>query len=194
VAVRLLRRVNRFAVEAFCPVRGATLRLHLPNSGRMQELLVPGAGGLAALRADEGRDTAGTLLLVRHRRRWVGVDAHLPNRLLRAAVLARALEPFAGYTACRPEVPLAGERLDFLLSGPAGSCLVEVKSCNRVDGRVALFPDAPTARGTRHLGLLARVREAGGRAAVAGVEFYAYCCRVRPQAVAVARAVPVELG
>ena len=222
VAVRLGRRANRFAIEAVAS-DGRVRRLHLPNSGRMEELLVPGAEGLADLRPGLGRRTEGTLLLVRHRGLWVGVDAHLPNHLFARA--ARTLEPFAAYPSVAREVAVAGERIDFVLTGPAGEFLVEVKSCNRVDDGVARFPDAPTARGTRHLELLVRQRAAGRRAAVvwvvqradaerlrpfaeadpafaraaraaarAGVELYAYRCRVEPTAVVLAEAIPVEVG
>jgi sugar fermentation stimulation protein A len=166
VPVEFRRRLNRFAVEARGPDGGRPLYLHLANSGRMRELLVPGAAGLAELRAGPGRRTDGSLLLIRSGGRWVGLDAHLPNRLFAAGLGTDQLAPFRGSSGWRAEYPLDGERVDFLVAGPWGDCLVEVKSCNRVDDGVALFPDAPTARGTRHLRLLARRAAAGGRAAV----------------------------
>jgi len=221
VPVTIVRRRNRFAVDVRAGRR--RLALHLPNSGRMQELLVTGAVGLAAVAAQARGRTQGTLVLVRHRGRWVGVDARLPNRLFEAALRAGALRPFRGYRRWRREVPVAGVRLDFVLEGPGGPCLVETKSCNRVDDGVALFPDAPTVRGTAHLRLLARAARAGRRAAVvwfvqrddarvlrpfaaadpdfalamaraaqAGVEFYAYTCRVTPRAVTVGSRIPVQ--
>lgn len=173
VPVELAERVNRFAVRARAQAGGAPLYLHLANSGRMRELLLPGALGLADLRAAPGRRTDGSLLLVRGAGRWVGLDAHLPNRLFAAALAAGELAPFRGAVSWRAEVPAAdpraasdsrvgGSRIDFLV----GDCLVEVKSCNRVDGGIALFPDAPTARGARHLRLLAAAVAAGRRAAV----------------------------
>ncbi|MBX6378181.1 MAG: DNA/RNA nuclease SfsA [Clostridia bacterium] len=124
-------------------------------------------------------------------------------------------------------VDRGGVRLDFLLmpadEGVDPPCLVETKSCNLVEEGVALFPDAPTLRGTRHLRELTRAVVAGCRAAVvwfvqrddarvlrphrgadpafaealatavrAGVEPYAYRCRVTPTAVTVLDAIPVE--
>ncbi|MDR7486312.1 MAG: DNA/RNA nuclease SfsA [Armatimonadota bacterium] len=164
VPVTVLDRVNRFAVHARAGRR--RLVLHLPNPGRMAELLVRGAHGLAALTPSRSRRTAGTLLVVRHRGRWVGMDARLPNRLFEEALRTGALAPFRGYRRWRREAPLGGSRIDFVLEGPSGRCLVETKSCNRVDGGVALFPDAPTTRGAAHLRLLARAARAGRRAAV----------------------------
>ena len=206
--------------------RDRPLRLHLPNSGRMAELLAPGTRGLARLAAgDRHRRTAGELLLVAYRGRWVSVDARMPNRLFLAALRARALPPFAAYRRWQAEVPWGRGRLDFRLEDadpPAPPCLVETKSCNLVEGGTALFPDAPTARGSRHLDAMAAAVRQGWRAAVvwfvqrddavrlaphstadpafaaalararaAGVEAYAYRCRVTPAAIAVLDAIPV---
>jgi sugar fermentation stimulation protein A len=181
----VVRRLNRFAV-AVRPGGGKTvLRLHLPNSGRMTELLRPGTRGLAVLhRRRPRRRTVGTLLLVRYRRRWVGVDARLPNRLFEAAMRAGTLPAFRHYVRWRPEAPLGRGRVDFLLMGRDGACLVETKSCNRVDGAVALFPDAPTARGARHLEDLARVAQRGGRAAVVWIVQRSDARALRPFAAA----------
>lgn len=164
VPVRFARRLNRFAVEG--EVRGQRLRLHLPNSGRMEELLVRGAQGLALLRDRPRGATAGILLLVRHAGRWVGLDARLPNRLFEALLRAQQV-PFVGRPLrWRREVVVGGCRIDFLVEGEGGTWLVETKSCNRVDAGVALFPDAPTLRGTAHLQALERHARAGGQAAV----------------------------
>ncbi len=164
VPVVLERRVNRFAVSA--RHHGRLLYLHLPNSGRMGELLRSGARGMAHLRPRRGGRTDGVLLLARHRGRWVGLDARMPNRLFAAALDAGTLRPFRGYARRRPEVRFPGGRIDYVLEGSAAPCLVETKSCNRVDGGVALFPDAPSIRGARHLRALADAVRRGWRAAV----------------------------
>ena len=191
VPVRLVRRVNRFAVEAVLdqaaasetgapastgdePAAGAAvpglLRLHLPNSGRMGELLVPGAPGRARLwAAQPGRRTEGELLLVRYGGRWVSVDARMPNRLFEACLAARALPAWARAVGWQREVRWGHGRIDFRVDMPAPEppWLVEAKSCNLVEDGVALFPDAPTQRGARHLRDLAAAVAAGEhRAAV----------------------------
>ncbi|ADU51403.1 sugar fermentation stimulation protein [Thermaerobacter marianensis DSM 12885] len=185
VPVIVVRRLNRFAVEVLRGKGGAgtggpagggrpaseePLRLHLPNSGRMEELLAPGTPGLAWLRPDgASRRTAGELLLVAYAGRWVSVDARMPNRLFAAALGARALPPFAAYRRWQPEAAWGAGRLDFRLDDadpPAPPCLVETKSCNLVEDGTALFPDAPTARGSRHLDELAAAARQGWRAAV----------------------------
>lgn len=232
VEARLLRRTSRFG--AWVSVGGRDLYVHVPNSGRMRELLVPDSRLLVAP-GPAGRKTAGTLMFVEHSGQWVAVDSRLPGRLFGAAVAAGALPPFAGYNGIRAEVTVGESRLDFALAGrpwsgaplpsPGGwppAALVEVKCCNRVeqDG-TARFPDAPTERGVRHLQELVAAKARGYRAAVAflimradasclraspsdpdfaaalatavaaGVEAYAWRCRIAPPIIAVMDAVPV---
>ena len=224
VSVRLVRRLNRFAVEVeHMEAAGSPLLLHLPNSGRMRELLAEGASGLATLSRGGAKRTEGTLLAVRYEGRWVCVDARMPNRLFERCFTLQCLAPFGGYAGVRAEVPWGKGRVDFVLSA-AGKppFLVETKSCNLVEDGLALFPDAPTARGTRHLVELAEAVRTGHRAAVvwfvqrddatrlaphreadpafaralekaiaAGVEAYAYRCRVSPEGIEVLDEIPV---
>jgi len=172
--VYVLRRANRFVVEAVDD-DGKKWSLHLPNSGRMRELLGKGTPGLAYFHGLPGRRTAGTLLLVHYAERWVSVDAHMPNRLFAQAMEERALMPFLSYSGWKGETSVADVRLDFLLFGsqPAEDgtpsvpeCYVETKSCNLVEEGVALFPDAPTSRGARHVEVMASLVREGKRAAV----------------------------
>jgi len=106
---------------------------------------------------------------VRHRGRWVGVDSRLPNHLFEAGLASRALAPFARATGWRREVPFGPGRVDFVLHEAGRLRLVEVKSCNKVERGIALFPDAPTTRGARHLETLARAGRRGVRGSVVWV-------------------------
>lgn len=203
--VRLVRRRNRFTVDVLASdavpdaMSGATgnarghacgdarggagdggaseIALHLPNSGRMTELLQPGALGLAHIHPQHGRKTAGTLLLVQYNGRWVSVDARMPNRLFARCLETGVLPSFRGYTEWKAEVAWGKSRVDFLLDvagvatpgnpGPGKRrFLVETKSCNLVERDLALFPDAPTTRGARHLWELTEAVAKGYRAAV----------------------------
>ena len=193
--VRLIRRRNRFVVEARWDMEAQAvsmraawasgngydsskevrpwetrdiLPLHLPNSGRMTELLQPGTLGLAHMDGTGSRGTVGTLLLVQYEGRWVSVDARMPNRLFARCLELGALPPFRSYTTWKAEVLWGHSRVDFLLSASSSKpkFLVETKSCNLVVQRLALFPDAPTARGARHLRELAEAVALGYRAAV----------------------------
>jgi sugar fermentation stimulation protein A len=163
-----LRRDNRF--YATVRLEGREVGAHVANPGRCQELLVPGGTvWLAAAQPGPARKTAYTLALAEHRGALVSMRSFLANDLV-AEALAQALaagEPFLGMAiaAVEREVRRGHSRFDFRLTLADGAlCWVEVKSVTLVEGRVALFPDAPTARGARHLSELAELALAGARA------------------------------
>jgi sugar fermentation stimulation protein len=159
-----ISRENRFATTV--RLDGEEEHVHVPNTGRMHELLVPGARALLADRGHPGRRTRWDLVAVRKGATWVSVDSHLPNRILGEALEAGAIPELAHYPSARPEHTRGRSRFDFLLEGSSGSALVEVKGCTLVrDDGLALFPDAPTARGARH------VRELG-EALAEGLDAY----------------------
>lgn len=163
---RFVARLNRFAV--LVEAGGAPCQAHLPNSGRLRELLVPGAEVLLVRRAGPGRRTPYDLALVREGHAWVSVDARLPNRLFREALEAGLLEEWRGARVAGAEVRRGASRLDFVLEGPGeGSrTWVEVKSVTLVHEGCGMFPDAVTARGARHVEELIRAVGQGEGAAV----------------------------
>lgn len=168
-----LERPNRFVARVRLE-DDRVVNVHVASSGRMTDLLVPGAPAAVQLANTEqpGRKTVGLLSMVRTGDTWVSVDTSVPGKLLRAAFEAGTLPDFAGYTEVRPEVPFGESRIDFRLTAPdQAPCLVEVKSVTTgltdPDGtRVARFPDAPTDRGARHLRELVHALGEGHRAAV----------------------------
>lgn len=160
----LSRRLNRFAVEV--ELGGKMVAAHLANSGCLEGLMVPGAAALLAPCDSPRRKTAYDLLLVRLGERWVSADARLPNALVREALAQGRIEALRGYRVSRAEARYGNSRVDSLLAGPRGPCLLEVKSVTLVVNSIALFPDAPTARGVRHLQALLKARCDGLEAAV----------------------------
>jgi sugar fermentation stimulation protein A len=162
---RFVARDNRFRVTV--EVGGREVWAHLPNSGRLGELLVPGRRAFLVERPAPGRKTGYDLNLIEHEGRWVSVDARLPNDLLEEALAAGQLEPLAGYASLRREVTFGRSRFDFLLESAGSSeCLVEVKSITLVIDGLGCFPDAVTARGRRQVNELAQAVRSGYRAAV----------------------------
>lgn len=173
-------RDNRFRATVIH--QGAPAAAHVPNSGRLSELFVRGAKvWVAPAPAERARRTACDIVLVEYAGALVSVDARLPNRLVAEALAQGRLPPFAGYRQVKPEVAVGGSRLDFLLygrgpatatagrAGPAKQsvrCWLETKSVTLVENGTALFPDAPTERGLRHLRELAELRSAGDEVAV----------------------------
>ncbi len=162
---RFIKRLNRFA--ALVDVEKREYLAHVPNSGRMGELLVPGYRVLLVpAPAGTTRKTVFDLALVDTGDALSSADARLPNKLVAEAIAEGRLPQFAGYPAVRPESTFGESRLDFLLEGPEGSCYVETKSVTLVEDGIALFPDAPTLRGVKHLHSLMTAMDIGHRAAV----------------------------
>ena len=139
--------------------------VHVANTGRMRELLVPGRPLLLRPAAKPERKTAFDLMLVDLDFTLCSTDSRLPPHLVEEAFLDGRLQQFASFQKVRREVTFEESRFDLMLSGKEGTCYVETKSVNLVENRVALFPDAPTERGRKHLGTLAKAVAAGHRAA-----------------------------
>ncbi|WXG44043.1 MAG: DNA/RNA nuclease SfsA [Promethearchaeati archaeon SRVP18_Atabeyarchaeia-1] len=95
----------------------------------------------------------------------VSVDTRMPNRLVREALVQKNIKEFMEYDRIKPEFTHGSSRLDFMLERENDSserrCLLEVKSCNLVVSGVALFPDAPTKRGRRHVEELTKAKSSG---------------------------------
>lgn len=158
-----ITRLNRFA--ALAEVNGREEMVHVANSGRLRELFEPGRRLLLAPAPGEHRKTRYDLALVDLGHTLVSADARLPNALVAEALEAQALGPFKEFPGVRREVTYGESRLDLMLEGPPGRCYLETKSVTLVeDGGIAMFPDAPTTRGVKHLHTLSRVVADGHRA------------------------------
>ncbi|MBI3925274.1 MAG: DNA/RNA nuclease SfsA [Armatimonadetes bacterium] len=163
VEATLLRRYQRFLADVRLPC-GGQATAHCPNPGRMTASM-PSEG--AILLSDHGcggrRKLRYTWELSRCQETWVLVNTAQANRLVGLALRSGAIPELGGYASVRAEVPAGSSRLDFLLGD---RCYLEVKQVTLVRGAVASFPDAPTARGVRHLReLQQRVRD-GARAVI----------------------------
>jgi sugar fermentation stimulation protein A len=133
----------------------------------MTELLFPGAEVYVAHTAREDRKTQYDLALVKNGQTLVSVDSRVANKLVKKALSARALNPFKDYEHLHAEPVVKKGRLDFLLTGKdLTPCYLEVKSCTLVIDNIAMFPDAPTVRGARHLGELIEFKKEGFRSCV----------------------------
>lgn len=160
----LVCRLNRFVAEI--DTGESIARAHVPSSGRMKELLFPGATVYIARNAGAAKKTDYRILLAEYKGALVSIDSLLPNRLIRRALLEGEIEELSGYEHIYSEAQYLNSRFDFHLTGPAGECYLEVKSVTLVVDGVALFPDAPSARGARHLEELAAASREGKRAVV----------------------------
>jgi len=160
-------RPNRFVVRAALErdhgrwAAGDEVRCHLPDPGRLTELLRPGRRLWLLPAADPSRKTRWSALLVEAPGggggEVVSVDTTLPNRLVEEGLRRGALEELSGWALVRREFPWEGSRFDFLLEREGRRLVLEVKSVTLVEDGVALFPDAVTRRGARHVAELREI-------------------------------------
>jgi sugar fermentation stimulation protein A len=159
---RFIARPNRFLLHcALEPCGPDTLpvSVHLADPGRLKELLLPGQRVWLRPAASPTRKTAWSAVLVESPdgTGLVSVDTTMPNRLIHRALEADALDEFAGWGLERTEWTHGRSRIDFLLARDVRKLALEVKSVTLVEDGVALFPDAITARGARHVRELAEL-------------------------------------
>lgn len=138
---------------------------HVANSGRLEELFTPGRTVWLKRVSDPNRITSFDLKLVEYEGVLVSVDARLPNPLFAEALATGRISGFE-YSSVKPEVSRGNSRLDFRLSNANDVCWVETKSVTLVNEGTALFPDAPTERGRKHLAELMDIVDQGEQAAV----------------------------
>ncbi len=155
---RFIQRENRFRAEV--ELEGQPVQVHVSNSGRMKELLVPGVDVWIQPAAGVNRKTAYTLLLVQQGQRFVCLHAHLANEIIAFWLKQGILPGFAAVEQIEREKTYGKSRFDFRLKRQGRLCYAEVKSVNLLDGHTARFPDAPTERGSKHLQELVRCKEA----------------------------------
>lgn len=139
---------------------------YLPNSGRMRELIYPGARAYISPAVRRSGKTCHDLLLTEHRGWLVSVDSRLPNLLVAEALRLKCLPEIGQATIVKREAKWGQSRFDFALEWDLKQGLLEVKSVTKVVNGVGLFPDAVTSRGDRHLRELMEAHRNGLRAVV----------------------------
>jgi len=161
---RFESRPNRFV--ALVDVEGSIRKAHVPGTGRMKELLVPGARCLMTAHPEPLRKTSYELRLVEYEGRLVSVDSQLPNRLVAEALTGGLFPGYPGVENLKREYRWGDSRLDLAFESLGQPVLMEVKGVTLARNGWCYFPDAPTARGTRHLEGLIRAAGKGYRTAV----------------------------
>ncbi|OIQ49679.1 Sugar fermentation stimulation protein A [Pseudodesulfovibrio hydrargyri] len=164
-----IRRIKRFTVEAEAldgPDKGTVLKAHTNNTGSMLGLLRPGGTALLSPAANPDRKLKYTLEGLELAGAMVGVNTLTPNRMLYAAWRAGAMPEMDGYGHFRKEAKVGQSRLDAHLTGDPGDLWVECKNVTMVEDDVALFPDAVTERGQKHLRELMALAATGARVAL----------------------------
>lgn len=216
-----LRRPNRFIAHVL--LEGREEVVHVKNTGRCRELLLPGAEVWLVKSDNPARKTAYDLVAVQKGERLVNMDSQAPNHILAEYLPKSGL--FSPLCHIRPEYAHGESRYDFYLEEGEKRCLMEVKGVTLEENGIARFPDAPTERGVKHIEGLIRALDEGyecwicfvvqmegiralypndtthpafgealRRAKEAGVIVKAFGCTVRPGMAEISYEIPVCLG
>lgn len=166
LTAEFLYRPNRFVVHGRLQT-GEVVQAFLPNPGRLQELLLPAVTIYLVPEAPGSkRKTKFTMVGVAGASGPIFLHTHVNNDVARHLLQHHLIPGLVGATITRSEVPHGRSRFDFLLDHDGVPVYVEVKSCTLFGNGVAMFPDAVTERGRRHLLELAELAEQGIRTAV----------------------------
>ena len=168
-------RPNRFI--AHVGVNGAVETVHVKNTGRCKELLLPGTAVRLEVSDNPKRKTKYDLVAVRKQELgWINMDSQAPNKVV-GEWLAKQ-----GYDYIKPEFTYGKSRIDFYMEKGEQKYLMEVKGCTLEVGGIGYFPDAPTDRGVRHLRELMKAVSEGYKCYVAFVIPMTGITEVRPNA------------
>ena len=151
-----LARPNRFI--AHVQIDGQTEVVHVKNTGRCRELLVPGCTVYCQRSGNPSRKTKFDLIAVRKGDRLINMDSQAPNRAAGEWLASGGLGEISGL---RAEVKQGDSRFDFAFDKDEKKCFLEVKGCTLEEDGVCAFPDAPTERGARHIQGLTELARAG---------------------------------
>ncbi len=159
-----LSRPNRFVL--ICRLRGKTVNAFLPNPGRLSELLLPETPVYLEKTSNPKRSLRFTAVALEREGLRIVLHTHKTNEVARHLIESGSIPDLRGHEVVRAEVTHGNSRFDFLLQKRGQEMFLEVKSCTLFSKRVAMFPDAVTARGKKHLEELTRLSEDGTPCAV----------------------------
>ncbi|MCX7988879.1 MAG: DNA/RNA nuclease SfsA, partial [Thermodesulfovibrio sp.] len=157
-------RENRFLVKA--QLNENIIDCYLPNPGRLWELLIPGETELILVRNTSSSKIPFLVLACKKEDKLVLLHTHITNKIIKALINDQKLNPFKGFRVISEEVKIERSRFDLLLENSNDKLYLEVKTCTLFGNRVAMFPDAITERGRRHLMELNRLAENGIKTSV----------------------------
>ena len=155
-------RPNRFI--AHVDIEGVVNTVHVKNTGRCKELLIPKTPVRLEVSDNPNRKTLYDLVAVYKKKfGWINMDSQAPNKVVKEWLETK------GYDYIKPEYKYGDSRIDFYMRKGNQEYLMEVKGCTlEIDG-MGYFPDAPTTRGIKHLRELIKAKRAGYECAVAFV-------------------------
>jgi sugar fermentation stimulation protein A len=159
----LIKRYKRFLADVKLD-NGEQVIAHCTNSGSMKSCIERGAEVYLSPVNDPKRKTRFTWEMIKINGDWVGINTGNPNKLAFDAIVKGTIPGLGNYTTVRREVKFGDSRFDVFAENDTETCFVEVKNVTLKEGNFALFPDAVTTRGQKHLKTLMEVKKQGMRA------------------------------
>jgi sugar fermentation stimulation protein A len=160
---RLIKRYKRFLADVVLD-DGTVVVAHCTNTGAMTSCLEEGAEVYLTPVDDQKRKTRFTWEMISINDDWVGINTGIPNKLAFEAISQNMIVGLEGYSEVKREVTWEDSRFDVMAKNESETCFIEVKNVSMKEGHFALFPDAVTSRGQKHLEALIRVKASGMRA------------------------------
>ncbi|EYE89668.1 XRE family transcriptional regulator [Fervidicella metallireducens AeB] len=164
-----IERPNRF--EALVNIDGSIERVHVPNTGRMREMLFPGTEVILVKSQNPNRKTRYSLMFVYKNNHLICINSALANKVFEDALLTGKIKWLNG--KIKREVTYNNSRIDFFIEGEEKT-LLEVKCATYEENKITMFPDAPTDRGKRHIDELIKAKKEGFGAAIVVIAFMDY--------------------
>ncbi|WP_340112918.1 DNA/RNA nuclease SfsA [Maribellus mangrovi] len=160
---KLIKRYKRFLADVELD-DGTVVVVHCTNSGTMKSCLESGAEVYLTPVNDPKRKTKFTWEMIRINGDWIGINTGNPNVLANEAIKNNEIPGLTGYSNVKREVKYGDSRFDVFAENEHEKCFIEVKNVTLKEGKYALFPDAVTTRGQKHLKTLMQVKADGMRA------------------------------
>ena len=159
----LKRRYKRFLTDIILD-HGEEVIAHCTNSGSMKSCIEEGAEVYISPVDDPKRKTKFTWEMIKINNSWVGINTSIPNLLAFEAIRDQKIRMLDTYTMVKREVKFDDSRFDVYAENDKEKCFIEVKNVTMKQGEYALFPDAVTSRGLKHLKTLQKAKQDGYRA------------------------------
>lgn len=165
ILAKFIHRPNRF--QAYVYINDVETIVHVPNTGRCREILIPGCTVVLREENNPSRKTKYDLIGGYKGDKFINIDSHIPNKVVEEALKNKKINLLSGYSKIEREKTFGNSRFDFKLTDYSGNeCYLEVKGVTLEEEGKAMFPDAPTERGKKHLLELIEVKNTGREAAV----------------------------
>jgi len=149
VTAQFLKRPNRFTAHVL--LNGVEEIVHVKNTGRCKEILTQGTRVVLEVAQNPNRKTAYSLICGYKEDTLINIDSQIPNAVVFEAIENKKIKDFLEVNKLKREVFYGNSRFDIYFETPAEKGFIEVKGVTLEEHGTAMFPDAPTERGTKHI-------------------------------------------